>query len=327
MRAVDAIDLLSQGEVWWSKFAYAAKALPADTIRTLLARLQREIAKDKGVLTCAVHYLTAMVGDATSDEALVGRWRAALAGLDGLQMYSESHAKKAKKLKRLAGVAQVLAAWQTAVVASQTVARDALALLIIDATDASLDALLPHFERARGDHALLEQLESLQRYQSPATTALFASVKGTLSTKRAASPVLALGERFGLATKGRFQLKVVIRATKPAKRSTYDEVCLTFDSNEVPGYFLTRGQETTSATSSSSWHREVKTPLNKLPQALARVARDAKVQWNFEQATTRPLGRAKAARLLDWLAGRAPQNVEGPDNNARTSLRSPRKRK
>lgn len=304
MRIADAVDLLARGDVWWSKFASAAKSLPAKDIRALLARLQREVAKNKGVLACAVHYLSSMVDEA-SDEALLSSWHEALVGLDGIQTYPFDPTKKGKKLKKLAADSRFLTAWQTSVVASQTVARDALALLIIDASDASLDALLPHFERARDDHDLLAQLETLQRYQSPATAALFASVKGSLTAKRTASPVMALGERFGLVTKGRFQLKVVIRATKPAKRSTFDEVCLTFDSHEVPGYLLAYGQESSTPTSTTSWHRKVKTSLDHVPKAIATLAKTKRLQWNFAQATTRPLGRAKAAKLIDWLAGRA----------------------
>jgi hypothetical protein len=298
VRAADAIDLLARGEVWWSKFAHAAKLLPPAQLRRLLARLQREVAKNKGVLACAVHYLGAMVDD-SSDDALVKSWRAALVGLDGVQMYAFDLTKKHNKLKRLASDARLVAAWQEAAVASERLAFDVLALLVIDASDASLDALLPHLERARGDHERLEQLEALQRYQTPATAALFAQVRDTLHRRRAGSAVLALGERFGLASQGRFQLKLVIRAKQRVQGSTFDEVSLTFDSHEAPGYFLTFGQ----ASNTSSSHREVKTSLEKLPKALTKLARAAKAEWNFAQATARPHGRAKVTKLLAWLAG------------------------
>jgi hypothetical protein len=300
VRTSNAIELLAGA--WWGKFAVAVKPLSAPDIRALLDRLRHEAIDPKGPLPCAVRYLEAMVDD-TDGAALMRSWRAALTGLEGLQMYAFDKTKKGQKLKKLTRDARLVAAWQAAAVASEVVTRDVLALLLIDASEASLDALLPHFERARTDPELLRALEDLQRYQSPATTPLFMLVRELLDQQRSRSPVLALGERFGLVSKGRFHLTVTIRAKKPVKRFTYDEVCLTFESDDEPGYFLTRGQETHSPTSSSGWHREVKASLEQLPRALAKVAADANVEWNFEQAITRPLGRAKAAKLLAWLRG------------------------
>ena len=115
--------------------------------------------------------------------------------------------------------------------------------------------------------------------------------------------MLAFGERFGLTKNGRFKLIVRLLAKKPVKRATYDFVEIFFDSNEYPGFGVNRGQQTRTASSSSMWQRSVACTLENLPRAIAQAARDASVEWHFEKAETKPLGPAKAAALIQWLAG------------------------
>ena len=247
-------------------------------------------------------FIKALVDDA-SDEALVASWREAMAALDDIQKYPFDATKRGKKLGEVAKNARILGAWQASAVGSEHVSKDVLALLVIDASAASIDALLPHFERAMGDPVRLRVLDALARYETAATAPLFARIRTETASQRAASPVLAFGEKFGLAKNGRFKLTVKVRAKKPAERHTYDFVSLVFDSNEPKGFWVNRGQETLTAGSSSMWQRGVTCTLANLPKAIAKAARDAKVEWDFKKVTTKPLGPAKAVALIQWLAG------------------------
>ncbi len=308
------IELLQRDGVFWAKFAYDCKAADEAEIRKVLANVERASKKRQpahsGLLSAAT-YLKAMVGDATGPE-LVRCWQKAMTGLDGIQAYQyASRKQKAAKLASLARDGQFVAAWQAAAVGADWLPLDVLSLLLVDATDASIDALLPHVERALTDPERLAMFEEAARYETPATAALFARMRGELSSQRAASPVLALGERFGLASKGRFRLTVEVRATKPAKRTrtevTYDVATVTFDSNNDPGFGLSRGQRSRTqgagSTGSSSWARGVACSLDTLPQALAKLATKDHLEWDFDAVTTRPLGPKRAAALLDWLRG------------------------
>lgn len=195
-----------------------------------------------------------------TDASVVRSWRRALTGLDGLQAYPFHAVKKRRKLKQLASDTRLLAACQAAAVGSVGMTPEMLALLLVDATEGSLDALLPHVERARTERALFEQFDRLQRYGGPETTALFAVLGREWAEKRVDCQVLALAERFGLVTANRFRLKLVIRAEKPVKRSTFDEVKLSFDSAKAPGFALSRAQVTSTPNSTSSWQRTVVPP-------------------------------------------------------------------
>ncbi|MFT3711806.1 MAG: hypothetical protein QM817_29560 [Archangium sp.] len=293
----DLITVLTRGGEGWSKFAWACKAQTPAEIRKTFAFVSRAAAKPSRALNCAVVFLKALV-DTETDESLATTWREALAALDDVQKYPFDATKRGKKLRDIARNQRVLTAWQTAAVGVTFLPDAVLALLIIDASDASLDALLPHFERARSDADVLSSFEAMARYETPRTASLFERLRSDAATKRAASPVLAFGERFGLAKNGRFKLTLSVLAKKPAKRSTWDFIALSFDSNDEPGFSLSTGQQTRTPTSSSSWSRGVRSTLEGLPRAVATLARKGKLEWNFEEA--RPV---KAAALVKWLSG------------------------
>lgn len=300
-----AVQLLTQGGVFWAKFAHAGTDLNPGQIRSLLAKLDLHLRKAKNPRNApldAVTYLRAMIDD-SSDARLEQTWREAMVGLDGVQAYQYpwGNKNKTKKLRELAKDARVLHAFQASAVACESISRDVLALLMIDASDASGDALMPHFERALKDPDRLEALEEVQRHESPATAALFSRARGELQQIRAASPVLELGRQFGLAKGDRFKLTVELRATKPVKRNTFDVAMIFFDSNESPGFKLRHGQVTQTPTSHSAWWNDVTSTLPGLAKSLAKVAKKQNVEWSFETAITKPLGRVKATGLLAWL--------------------------
>ena len=301
MSALDsktALTLLGRGGVFWAKFAAFARDLSAKQILALMAALEKRASHD------ATIFLRALL-DTSSDQSVLATWREGLEGLQSIQSYPFDATKKAKKLRQIAKSDRVLAAWQAAAVGSARVQTDVLALLLIDSSEASIDALMPLFQRSLGVPARLEQLESVARYETPATAAMFGLTRQALSASRGTSPVLAFGEKLGLASKGRFRVTVRVRAKKRPKRFTFDFAQLVLDSDGHPGFMLTRGQETITPSSSSMWQRQIRCGLTAIPRALAKIAREAKLEWDFEGATIKPGGTARAAALLEWL--RAPK--------------------
>lgn len=98
---------------------------------------------------------------------------------------------------------------------------DFLAVLAIDASDASVDALLPHFERAAKEQDRgLDRLKMLKKYASPtpAMTAMLARVDAMLGAREAASPALAVAERIGLGAQTTFWFHTRFGSEQPNRQ-------------------------------------------------------------------------------------------------------------
>lgn len=306
--------VLARGGEGWSKFAHQCKELTAPQIRKTLALIERAAKKPTQALNCAALFLRASL----DESSLESSWRAALSALDDIQKYPFDATKRAKKLRDISRNPRVLLAWQTAAVGAEFIPSAVMALLILDASEASLDALMPHFDRTLRDRERLSAFEELARYEGPRTASLFARLRSHSASERAASPVLRFGERFGLAKNGRFKLSVTLLATTPVNRFTDDFVSLEFDSDDEPGFSLSTGQRTRTATSSSSWNRVVRSSLDGLPKTIAKLAAKSKVEWDFAGASPK-----RAAPLVKWLSGQTSlsSSKRRPSDTARTSPR------
>lgn len=129
-------------------------------------------------------------------------WRRGIAALLGLGVtYAWGSRQRRQRFRELAGDADVLRALQGAVAHSHDVSRNMLAVLVVDGSDASYDALIPHLDAALVDKdRRLERLTELRTHakRTPALDALFAEVDETLATRNAVSPALAVGPLIGL---------------------------------------------------------------------------------------------------------------------------------
>lgn len=304
-----AFQLLKQGGPFWWKFSHWARPFDDQKIRAMLAALSKEVQKrTTGSFSAAALFMISMMDD-VAEPQLQSTWRDTMAALDGLNAYEfGARKKKHEKLRSIAKDRKQLTAWQAAAVGSEWIPTNLLALLLCDGSDESLDALMPHVERARDDRERLEQLEAARVFAAPSTERLFAVTDQKLTTLRSASSVLALGRQFGLEKNGRVRVRVSIPATEAVRRgrtTTQYFAELEFDSDADPDLHACVTHRTTSPTSSSEWSRSIACrELSKLPRALERAGAKLGVQWFFNDARTTFLGKKQCGPLLDWL-GRA----------------------
>ncbi|MBL8915262.1 MAG: hypothetical protein JNM17_31450 [Archangium sp.] len=120
------------------------------------------------------------------DAALRKAWATALVALLDLGLtYAWGSKQRKAKLKALAQQPVVLRAVQAAVVASEDPPIDMLAVLAIDASDASIDALMPTY--AKGDTDSRLELLAVHATKNAAMTALLESVTRRREKKEEAS--------------------------------------------------------------------------------------------------------------------------------------------
>jgi len=165
-----------------------------------------------------VIFLREFVSASLAGDALRAQWeRALLALLDLQTTYAWGSTQRRQKLQALAKSPDVVRAVQAAVVASANPPMDMLAVLSIDASDASLDALLPHF--AHGTE--LERLQRLATHatRTPGMEALLSGTTNRLETRARQSPAVAFVQR-------------VLGSTEPLSRLDFS---LTITSVEAPG--------------------------------------------------------------------------------------------
>ncbi|MCP3100555.1 hypothetical protein LZ198_16925 [Myxococcus sp. K15C18031901] len=177
----------------WS-FARNCQQLPVPVIRVILEKLS-------GDRRPRLFFLREAVDAEAPDEDLRAAWKAALQGsLDLDTTYGWGSKQRKAKLQGVAGDPVLLQAIQTTVVACEQVPLDMLAVLTADASEASLDALIPFVERAvRTEGWELDRLEDLRTHarSTPAMDDLFTRTAALLQSRRARSPALDLARELG----------------------------------------------------------------------------------------------------------------------------------
>lgn len=137
-------------------FVRATEVASEELITRLLERLEQEKPRDPGVL-----FLHA----AWDEAAPRASWRAAVNALKAFgAFYTWGSKPKRERLTAIAKQPRLLAAVQTAAVGASEVPDEYLAVLAIDGSDASLDALFPHFDAAMKDPTRLDALARLTTF-------------------------------------------------------------------------------------------------------------------------------------------------------------------
>ena len=129
-------------------------------------------------------------------------WTRAIGALHDLASTEEwDTPARRETLAALAGDPLVLYAVQGLVAHVAEVTLGMLAVLAIDGSDASVDALIPHLDPALGEgDARLEKLAMLRSCvkRTPVLDALFVELDAGLAARRSTSPALALGPVIGV---------------------------------------------------------------------------------------------------------------------------------
>lgn len=305
---VDVATALELLEWSWYRFARSTEALEPGLVRDLLEALDGWVAqpaRSPGAQErrkAARLFLTTAVDD-EDDARLRSSWRAAVNALKVFEsQYAWGSKEKAARLADVRRDPRLVEAARVAAVGATVVPLELLAVLAMEGSEASADALMPHVERALTNEAQLEPLSRLGRHaaKTKPMVALMALVESRLDAARGASPVMALAKRLGLASGARFR----VEARVPGKGMTAFLVIL---DSAKPGPAFSGWVQGPTRAASSMLHRDDGTtvcPLPELPAYLARAANDLGTEWNFAAATTSHLRGQRLAVFLAWLEGR-----------------------
>ena len=169
----------------------SCQRLPAAVIREVVRLLPNEA-------TSVVRlFLREYVTPSLADAALKDAWVEAMHALLDLNVtYAWGSRQRRAKLQALAKRPRVVSAIQSAVVGSAKTSLDMLAVLAIDSSEASIDALLPLFSDGK-QQARLEALAT-HAAQTPAMKALLAGATRNREAKeRTSSAVEVIGRLVG----------------------------------------------------------------------------------------------------------------------------------
>lgn len=181
---------LRDPHAWWG-FARNVQQLPERVIRVMIDRLRDEPESRLSI------FLLSTMHDST---ALERDWSRAIEGLLDLNT-SYGWGSKQRKAK-IAGLAKgpLLPAIQAAASRGEGPTLDMLAVLAADGSEASVDALMPHFHAAASSQSrMLDQLERLKTHaaKTEPLRLMFESVERLLGQRNDESPALAFARSIG----------------------------------------------------------------------------------------------------------------------------------
>jgi hypothetical protein len=286
----------------WShyRFARSTEALGAKAITAVLEALQRAWPDD-----ARVRFLRAAVDDA----ALETTWRPAVNALKQFQAeYSWGSKEKRQQLTAIAKEPRLLGALQVATVACASVPLEFLAVLVLDGSEASTDAVLPHFDRATKDAVRLDALRPIATFArgKPQYASMLSHLDDAAAARAAKSPVLELAKRLGVAGSGRFRVGVRFEGTPRANvwgdvnldSAAARDFSVWVSTGVGPGVSVTR--VTTLGVDRDDLGLGG-CQLTELPAWLARAAGELGLRWNRVTARASHLRGKRLDAFLAWL--------------------------
>lgn len=294
--------------------------LRAELIRAVLLRFEQ------GQSMQSV-FLRASVDTSLDDAELQQAWAAGLVALLDMQTtYAWGSKQRKAKIARLAQQPKMVAALQAAAVGAKAVGLDALAVLAAEGSEASMDALLPHVERASNSPGgYLEVLTRLKVHakHTPTLEAMFAKIDGTLSEKKAASKAIALARQIGLGELKDFWFDQWFSSTERTQNrvphyqgtirvQSTEQGWFSVSLSELPMSGFSAGYRGSYFTSELTRSDELSLGAPKpeeLPQWLAAAAKKLKVEWDFGRGPRTLLRGKKRSLLAAWLRGEQPAGL------------------
>lgn len=295
-------------------FARTCRRLPVPVIRACLELLEADRRPHAFILR-------EYVRREAKDDVLAVDWDEALQVLLGLETtYAWGSKQKRAKFQALADQPRVLQALQTAAVACEQVSLDLLAVLAADGSEASLDALIPHIERAvRQQDWELDRLQDLRTHarSTPVMDDLFSRMKALFEARQARSPALGLAKALGFGELDAFWFQVHISSPEFDGAPAYmHQVHLSVDSRSATWFHVSL-----SASNPADMLRPRSTSFNSdkvycddlglgtcvpsdFPAWLAASAERLRTRWNFDQLSLGTSLRGKKRNQLErWLRG------------------------
>jgi hypothetical protein len=285
-------------------FARSTERAPEKLIRRLLQKLEKEKPR---------HAVSLFLRAAFDEAAPQASWRAAVNALKAMgAQYSWGSKSKRDRLVAIATQPRLLAAAQTAAVGADEVPDEYLAVLTIDGSDTSLDALFPHFEAGKKDPMRLDGLVRLSTFakKTPAMVELIGRAKEQLESRQAQGASLQLAHELGIANGSRF--RVHVRCSGGARgHSSLDVLLDSASADDFRVWVFVKSQRTTFSAQASGFDdlKMGRCSLPELPQWLAKIQKTTGLRWKHEDAWSAYLLGKRLKTFVDWLLGPSMREV------------------
>lgn len=252
----------------WYRFSRSSETLTEAVALKLLVELER-------VPSAGAVFLRAAVDPADFEAT----WRPAVLALKTLAaQYSWGSKQKRAGLKQIAEAPRLLAATQAAASCDE-VPLELLGVLAIDASEASADALMPHFLQATAPGGRLERFSILRTYLKDTawTRQLLAAVEEKSATRRQESPLSRVAVSLGIDGAPPFQVNLTIDGAARGKGRPA-RVDLRLKAGREPVVWVKANADLVRST-----NRAVECGVDQLPAMFAREARKLDVRWKFSR--------------------------------------------
>ncbi len=230
-----------------------------------------------------------------------------------VQSYGWGSKERRAKVEAVARTPHLVEAAQAAIVAAGEFFDDELgAVLALDGSEASADALLPHFDRAVTNRTGLESIDRLRSLAASTAPiqAMLRKVAQLLGDRSARSPAWWPSEALGIPLDGDavfFHLSLRSTATGDFGEAIV-QGSISVDSRTSPWLSVyVSGRYGTTMFDDEKLTRDDlgvgRTALTELPQFVARVATKLGITWSWEPGflILSSMRGKKRTALTDWL--------------------------
>lgn len=281
-------------------FAHDCKRLPARGIRAVLGSLT-QLERDEAL------FLRSAVDPSLSDAAVEREWQQALSALHELStQYPWTSRQLRTALSSLAANSRIVGALQATVVGARSETElSMLAVLAIEGSEASVDALIPQFAAVQN----LERLESLLVHaKNPGIQALVESVRQRLAERHGDSAAVeAFSRSFGLSpTVKTLRLDLAIYGKRRGARFATHLLEWHVNSREQNWWSVTlhRFSDQSELKSGALGPSESGCEFEQLPVWIAQQTRRARIKWmpDYLECAGSLRGKIKTD-VVRWLLG------------------------
>jgi hypothetical protein len=276
--------------------------------RVLVEPLPTEVAAKLALI-----FFKEAVDRALDDGALVARWSDANQVLRDVNAYTWGSKERLAKLRVICGTPWQLQAIQAAVVGilpTEHLGLEFMAVLALDGSEASADALMPHIHHAMTTGDGLESFKRLEKYaaDTPSMRAMLEKTKSLLGERSKQSPIHAVLRTLGIDV-ATCDYTLWMASGETGTHAPVAQVNFSFDSQGRPYIHLS----ISAPIGETSWndlaiHRDAlgfgRPELADLPAYLARAAEKLGVTWSWDEANIMSSLRGKKRdAVLRWLRG------------------------
>jgi hypothetical protein len=266
---------------------------------------------DAVAATRALIFLKEAVDSRLDDETLVARWSEANQVLRDVNAYEWGSKERHAKLRAICDTAWQLQAIQAAVVGIRPpddAGLDFMAVLALDGSEASADALMPHIHHAMTTGDGLTAFKRLEKYaaDTPPMRAMFEKTKSLLGERSKQCPIHAVLRTLGIDV-STCDYSLWMGSREARSHVPIAQVNFSFDSQARPYIHLSID----APMGETSWNDLNIRPdalglgrpeLADLPAYFASAAKKLFVNWSWDEASiSSSLRGKKREAVLQWL--------------------------